>query len=33
MNMQYMSLFNTMQIMYLLFIYNPLQNTDYGESD
>ena len=33
MNMQYMSVFNTMLIMYLLSIYNPVQSIDYGESD
>ena len=33
MNMQYLSVFNTMLIMYLLSIYNLLQSIDYGESD
>ena len=33
MNMQHMSVFNTMLIMFLLSIYNPLQSIDYREPD
>ena len=30
MNVQYISVFNTMLIMYVLSIYNPLQSIDYS---